>query len=138
MRSRTGRRIEAGWRVAALCALALAAVPVIASAHGFSAAGAKKPAYDISSLELVGSGGFATENKHAQIRVTVCLRKRSEGRFLAVRCEMATDSDRRVRAGVSVPGCVDGVWRTTTLGEAINRRGVVAHSVSKVSARFVC
>lgn len=138
MRPRFASRPRTAWWIAGLCALALAAVPVIAAAHGSATAGAKKPAYDASALELVGRGGFATERKHAAIRVTVCLRKRSNGRFLAVRCETSTDTDRRVRGRVAVPGCVDGVWRTTAFGEAINRRGVVAHTASKVSAKLVC
>jgi hypothetical protein len=125
---------------AAVCvAAALVAAPVSGVlAHGSFQAHARQPAFDRSALQLVGSGGYATERRHQQIRVTVCLRKRYGDRFFAVRCMTDYDSDRRVRAQVSVPGCVEGVWRTTALGEALGRGGEWTHAAFDASPRFTC
>jgi hypothetical protein len=129
-----GRRISAS-----LCALAaLVLAPTMVSAHGASTAHAVRPAFDSGALRLVGSGGYATERRHQQIRVTVCLRKRYGSRFFTVRCETDYDTDRRVRAQVSVPGCVDGVWRTTALGEALGRGGEWTHDAFDASAIHRC
>lgn len=123
---------------AVLAVAALVAAPVSVWAHGSSRAHARAPAFDSSALRLVGSGGYATERRHRQIRVTVCLRKRYGARFFAVRCMTDYDNDRRVRAQVSVPGCVDGTWRTTALGEAMGRGGGWTHAALDVSPRFRC
>jgi hypothetical protein len=124
---------------ASLCALAaLAAPPAFVFAHGASSAHAVRPAFDSGALRLVGSGGYATERRHQEIRVTVCLRKRYGSRFFTVRCETGYDSDRRVRARVSVPGCVDGVWRTTALGQALGRGGEWTHDAFDASAPHRC
>ena len=125
--------------VAGLGALAaIAAVPVIALAHGGFGAHARQPVFDSSTLQLVGSGGYGTERKHAGIRVTVCLRKRYNGRLFTVRCQTDTDTDRRVKAEVSVPGCVDGVWRTTASGQALGKSGEWTHDDLDVSPPFRC
>jgi hypothetical protein len=126
------------WCGAALVLAALVAAPMSVLAHGSFQAHARQPQFDSGSLRLVGSGGYVTERRHQQIRVTVCLRKRYGSRFFAVRCMTDSDSDRRVRAQVSVPGCVDGVWRTTALGEALGRSGEWTHAAFDASPRFVC
>jgi hypothetical protein len=123
---------------AASVLVALVAAPVSVLAHGSFQARAQQPTFDSSALRLVGSGGYATERRHQQIRVTVCLRKRYGARFFAVRCMTDYDSDRRVRAQVSVPGCVDGVWRTTALGEALGRSGEWTHAAFDASPRYSC
>jgi acyl dehydratase len=135
-RGSNGRRLRLG---AALALFAvLAAAPVLALAHGGSSARAVRPVFDKDTLRLVGSGGYATERRHREIRVTVCLRKRYGSRFFTVRCETDTDTDRRVRARVSVPGCVEGVWRTTALGEALGRDGEWSHAAFDASPRHRC
>jgi hypothetical protein len=126
-----------------LCALivalaSLAAVPAVVLGHGASGTHAVRPAFDQGALRLVGAGGYATERRHRGIRVTVCLRKRYGGRFFTVRCETDYDDDRRVRARVSVPGCVDGVWRTTALGEAMGRSGEWTHDAFDASLPHRC
>ena len=126
------------WCGAALVLAALVAAPMSVLAHGSFQAHARQPQFDSGSLRLVGSGGYVTERRHQQIRVTVCLRKRYGARFFAVRCMTDSDSDRRVRAQVSVPGCVDGVWRTTALGEALGRAGEWTHAAFDASPRFSC
>jgi hypothetical protein len=70
--------------------------------------------------------------------VTVCLRKRFGSVSFTVRCSTATGSGRRVKASVSVPGCVKGVWRTTVVGEALGRDGNWTDQASAVSRRFRC
>lgn len=131
-------RIRLARRWAAACAaLALIVAPAVL-AHGGFVAHARAPEFDSNALRLVGSGGYATERRHQQIRVTVCLRKRYGGRFFSVRCATDYDNDRRVRAQVSVPGCVDGVWRTTALGEALGRNGQWTHAAFDASPRFTC
>jgi hypothetical protein len=135
-RSDNRRRARLG---AALCLLAVLGVaPVLALAHGGTGAHAVRPAFDTDTLRLVGSGGYATERRHQEIRVTVCLRKRYGSRFFTVRCDTELDSDRRVRARVSVPGCVDGVWRTTALGEALGRSGEWTHAAFDASRLHRC
>jgi hypothetical protein len=124
--------------IAAL-ALVLAALCVAtAQAAGGFRARALRPAYDSSSLELVGGGVYRTKVAHPQLQVTVCLRKRFGRRFFAVRCATATGRGRRVTGQVSVPGCVPGVWRTTAVGGALNRRGAWIGRASSVSRRFRC
>jgi hypothetical protein len=139
--------MTAGWSSSngrrRICALliglaAMAAVPAIALGHGTSSAHAVRPSVERGPLRLVGVGGYATERRHREIRVTVCLRKRYGGRFFTVRCETDYDDDRRVRARVSVPGCVDGVWRTTALGEAMGRSGEWTHDAFDASAPRRC
>jgi len=99
---------------------------------------AGRPHYDSGSLQLVGKGSYRSEKRHAQMRVTVCLRKRTAGRFFDVRCETASASGRRAKAAVSVPGCVKGVWRTSTVGEAFGRGGALLNQSSAVSKPFRC
>lgn len=135
--TRAGSR-AARWFAAISVVAALVAAPVAVLAHGSFQAHARQPQFDQSALRLVGSGGYVTERLHQQIRVTVCLRKRYGARFFAVRCMTDSDSDRRVRAQVSVPGCVDGVWRTTALGEALGRGGEWTHAAFDASPRFSC
>lgn len=132
------KRGAARWLAAASVVGALVAAPVSVLAHGTFQAHARPPEFDSAAIRLVGSGGYRTERRHQQIRVTVCLRKRYGGRFFAVRCMTDYDSDRRVRAQVSVPGCVEGVWRTTALGEALGRGGEWSHASFDASPRFVC
>jgi hypothetical protein len=126
-------------RFALLAAIAaLAAVPALATAHGELAARAAQPAFNEGTLRLIGVGGFGTERRHQSIRVTVCLEKRYRGSFFTVKCRTAYDSDRRVRGRVGVAGCVRGVWRTTTLGQAQGRAGNWTHDASAVSAHYRC
>ena len=84
----------------------------------------------------MGVGGYATSRKHAAIRVTVCLNKRYGGQFFKVQCQTDYDSDKRVKARVSVPGCVKGVWRTTAVGEALGRGGNWGHTATDASRRL--
>ncbi len=124
---------------AALAALALlAATAPGALAHGAFGARAAPPAFNPSTLRLVGVGGYGTGRRHQQIRVTVCLEKRYAGEFFTVKCRTAYDADRRVRARVGVAGCVSGVWRTTASGQALGRDGRWTHDASDASAEFRC
>lgn len=109
-----------------------------ALAAGGGEARARQPAYDSTSLELVGAGSYVSEVTRAQLRVTVCLRKTFGNRSFDVRCETVTGSGRRVKAEVSVPGCVAGLWRTTTTGEALDRNGDPVDSTAAVSRKFRC
>jgi hypothetical protein len=109
-----------------------------AAAVGTFAAHAQRPAYDASSLELRGHGGYTTARKHSELRVTVCLQKRLGGRAFSVRCETGVAAGKRVTAEVSVPGCVQGNWRTTSTGEALNRKGEWVHQASATSAPYKC
>jgi hypothetical protein len=118
--------------------LAAAVTPTLALAHGGSDAAARRPSFDGGSLKLVGVGGYHTTRNHAAIRVTVCLNKRYGGQFFKVQCQTDYDSDRRVKARVSVPGCVRGVWRTTAVGEALGRAGNWGHEASDLSRAFRC
>jgi hypothetical protein len=120
----------------ALSAAALGAVP--AGAAAAAEAHAVKPTYDSGSFELVGGGGYRTDARHSQLRVTVCLRKRFGSVSFTVRCSTTTGSGRRVKGSVSVPGCVKGVWRTTVTGEALGRDGNWIDQASAVSRRFRC
>jgi hypothetical protein len=132
------RKIRAR-RWIALAVLALAALaPALALAHGDSEAAAKRPSFDGSSLKLVGVGGYATSRRHSAIRVTVCLNKRYGGQLFRVQCQTDYDSDKRVKARVSVPGCVRGVWRTSVVGEALGRGGNWGHTATDVSRAFRC
>jgi len=125
----------------ALCVvLALGAViPIVAVAHGTSGAVAKKPNFNSGTQRLSGGGGFGTSRKHSELHIRVCLEKLYGERYFAVRCKNKSRSTARaVTTRVSVPGCVDGVWRTVVFGEAIGRDGTVKHQASKVSATFRC
>jgi hypothetical protein len=135
----TGRRARAMRLGAALCVLAvLGVVPVLALAHGAFDARAKKPSFDSSSLRLVGVGGYGTSRAHSQIRVTACLTKRYRGQFYNISCETNYSTRQRVKANVSVPGCVRGVWKTTALGQAQGRSGAWTHDAYDVSPPFRC
>jgi hypothetical protein len=129
-------------RLALLATLAVAATALVAAvgaeAAGTFAAHAQRPAYDASALELRGHGGYATARKHTELKVTVCLQKRLGARVYAVRCETAVGAGKRVTAEVSVPGCVKGSWRTTSTGEALNRKGEWVHQASATSAPYRC
>jgi hypothetical protein len=109
-----------------------------AEAAGTFAAHAQRPAYDAGALELRGHGGYTTARKHTELRVTVCLQKRLGGRAYPVRCETGVAAGRRVTAEVSVPGCVQGTWRTTATGEALNPKGEWVHQASATSAAYKC
>jgi hypothetical protein len=122
---------------AAVAATALLAA-VAATAAGTFAAHAQRPAYDASTLELRGHGGYTTARRHSELRVTVCLQKRLGGRAFSVRCETGVAAGKRVTAEVSVPGCVQGSWRTTSTGEALNRKGEWVHQASATSTPYHC
>jgi len=130
---RNGRYILA----IALLLAALAASEALAAAGSYEAR-AGRPAYDSSSLQLVGKGAYRTPTRHAQLRITVCLRKRTAGRFFDVRCETAAAKGKRVKAQVSVPGCVKGIWRTSAVGEAFDRSGNLINQAGAVSRPFRC
>jgi hypothetical protein len=130
-------------RHAALATLALALAALFAAvgaeAAGTYAAHAAKPAYDTTSLELTGHGGYTTVRKHTELRVTVCLQKKLGGRSFSVRCATGTAANaKRVTADVGVPGCVAGAWRTTSTGEALNPKGEWVHQASATSAPYRC
>ena len=110
----------------------------VAGADGGYTARARQPEYESSSLQLIGAGAFASESGRASLRVTVCLRKRFGRQSFDVRCETASKVGRRVKAQVSVPGCVAGAWRTTTVGEAFDREGVLLNQSTAVSRKFRC
>ena len=114
----------------------LAAVGAVAA--GTFAAHAQRPAYDASALELRGHGSYTTARVHSELRVTVCLQKQLGGRAFSVRCETGVAAGKRVTAEVSVPGCVKGSWRTTSTGEALNRKGEWVHHASATSAPYRC
>jgi hypothetical protein len=129
-------------RVAILATALLAAAALVgavgAAAAGSFAAHAQRPAYDTTTLELRGHGGYTTATRHRELKVTVCLQKRLGGRAFSVRCESAAAAGKRVTAEVTVPGCVKGTWRTTSTGEALNRKGEWVHAASATSAPFKC
>ena len=137
---RTDRAISR--RLALLATLVVAATVLLAAvgaeAAGTFAAHARRPAFDASTLELRGHGGYTTARKHTELRVTVCLQKRLGGRAFSVRCATGTAAGKRVSAEVGVPGCVRGTWRTTSTGEALNRKGEWVHQASATSAPFRC
>jgi hypothetical protein len=135
MRKISRRVALLGTAVLALTAL-YAAVGV--DAAGTFAAHAGRPSYDSGALELKGHGGYTTARAQAELRVTVCLRKRLGGHSFSVRCATGTGSGRRVSADVSVPGCVKGSWRTTATGEALDKKGAWVHRASATSAPFRC
>jgi hypothetical protein len=110
--------------------IALAALPVLALAHGGAAAIAERPAFEEASLTLIGDGSYTTERRHQAVRVMVCLRKRYRDRFVKIRCARDSDDDRSVSARVSVPGCVRGAWRTTAVGQALGRGGRWTHGAT--------
>lgn len=123
--------------IAACAALGVLAAP--AAGHGGEGALAKRPVVKEGPLRLVGAGGYETERNHAgEVRVTVCLEKRYSSGFVAVRCNSRSASDRRVVARVSVPGCVRGVWRTVTYGQAQNAAGDWRHAATDTSRRYRC
>lgn len=120
-----------------LTGLAMVAAPAVG--HGGATALAKRPSKIEDPLRLVGAGGYATDRRHAGgVRVTVCLERRSSGNFVAVRCNTNTAQGRNVRARVSVPGCVRGVWRTVAYGQAQNAAGEWRHAAIDASRRFRC
>jgi hypothetical protein len=129
-------------RVALLGAVVLAAMGLYAAvgadAAGTFAAHAARPGYDTGALELKGHGGYATARRHTELRVTVCLQKRLGGRSFSVRCATGTAAGKRVSAEVGVPGCVQGSWRTSATGEALNPKGEWVHHASATSAPFRC
>jgi hypothetical protein len=129
-------------RRAFLATVALAATALFAAvdaeAAGTYAAHAQRPGYDASALELRGHGGYTTARTHTELKVTVCLQKRLGGRVYPVRCETGVAAGRRVTAEVSVPGCVAGTWRTTSTGEALNRKGEWVHQATATSAPYKC
>lgn len=131
-RSRTVGRAAIG-----AIAVVLIAVPVIALAHGGYGAIANQPNFNERTLRLVGRGGYVTEKRHQAVRVVVCLQKRYGSRFFRVRCKTATDGDRGVRGRVSVPGCVEGDWRTTAVGQAFGR-GKWKHTDREISSAMRC
>ena len=137
---RTDRAISR--RLALLATLVVAATVLLAAvgaeAAGTFAAHARRPAFDASTLELRGHGGYTTARKHTEVRVTVCLQKRLRGRAFSVRCETGVAAGRRVTAEVSVPGCVKGSWRTTSTGAALNRKGEWVQKASATSAPYNC
>lgn len=128
---RNGRYIV----VIALLLAAFAASEALAASYS---AHARRPAYDSASLSLIGQGSYRIAGKPTQLRVTVCLRKRTAGRFFDVRCETASAEGRRVKGSVSVPGCVAGVWRTFAVGEKLGRGGSWINQSSAVSKPFRC
>jgi hypothetical protein len=123
--------------IAALVASAVLAT-VDATAAGTFAAHAARPAYDTTSLELTGHGGYTTLRKHSELKVTVCLQKKLGGRAYSVRCETGVGAGRRVTAEVGVPGCVKGTWRTTSTGEALSPKGEWVHQATAASTPFRC
>ena len=99
---------------------------------------ARKPSFDHSSLSLVGAGAYTSETAKAELRVTVCLIKKFGHKTFTVSCESSSARGRRVKAQISVPGCVSGIWRTSTNGEALNRKGEVVDQSAAVSRKFSC
>jgi hypothetical protein len=127
-----------GRYIAALALLLAALAATEAFAAGSYSAHARRPAYDSATLELLGQGSYRTARPHPELRVTVCLRKRTAGRFFDVRCETATAAGKKVKVQVGVPGCVAGVWRTSSVGETLGRNGTWIHQASAVSKPFRC
>ena len=126
-----------------LAALVLAAAltvfgPAAAQGHGGEAATAREPVVKDDPLRLAGAGIYATDRRHRQVRVTVCLEKRSSGDFVAVRCKTKTADAKRLVARVHVPGCVRGLWRTTVSGEAQGAGGGWRHAATATSDTFRC
>lgn len=109
-----------------------------ALAAGSFQAHANRPAYDGSSLQLTGKGIYRSDSKRKTMRVTVCLRHRIGKRFFDVRCATTSGSGKKVKGQVSVPGCVKGAWKTTVLGEALDRNGNLLNQSSAASRVFRC
>ena len=127
--------------IAAALALlaAMAVVAPTAIGHGDAIAHAVKPDTREDPLRLVGVGRYGTDRSHAGgVRITVCLARRSGGSFGAVRCNTKSAPGKRVAARVSVPGCVQGVWRTIVYGQAQNAAGEWRHNRIDSSRRFRC
>lgn len=125
--------------LATLCTLiAMGALAPLAQAVATSGARAVQPSYDGGAIRLIGGGGYFASGRHVQIQVTVCLQKRSGSSFIDVRCATQTDTDNRVRARVSVPGCVTGVWRTTAYGQAMGRNGIPKLQAYDASVAYRC
>jgi hypothetical protein len=122
---------------AIVASLALYAA-VGADASGTFAAHAQRPSYDTGALELKAHGGYTTARSHTELKVTVCLRKRLGGRSFSIRCATGTGAGKRVTAEVAVPGCVNGPWRTTATGEALDKKGAWVHRTRATSAPFRC
>lgn len=122
-----------------LVGLLLAALlaPAALAAGSFQAQ-ARRPAYDPASLELSGKGSYRSDSKRKTMRITVCLRKRVGKRFFDVRCETTSASGKKVKGQVSVPGCVSGAWKTTVVGEALDREGNLLDQSSAASRIFHC
>jgi hypothetical protein len=132
------RRIPRG-ALLALLALALAGlVGAVGAAAANYSARAGTPSYDSSSLQLTAGGSYRTAKRHTQLRVTVCLNHKVGARFFQVRCATATAAGKRVLGAVAVPGCVKGNWRTTAVGEALDRQGAWIHQATATSAPFRC
>jgi hypothetical protein len=129
---RNGRYILA---VGTILAVLLAADALAAGSYQ---AQARRPAYNSSALELVGNGLYRSDSKHKTMRVTVCLRKRVGKRFFDVRCATASGSGKKIKGQVSVPGCVAGAWKTTVVGEALDRNGSLLNQSSAASHIFRC
>lgn len=130
-------RRRTGALVALISLLAIVALVPIAQA-ATSSARAGKPSYSSSTLRLSGGGGFKATGKSASVFVTVCLQKRSGGTFIDIRCNSNSSGGRSVSARASVPGCVKGSWRTTSVGYATTRTGSTKLPDYSVSGVFRC
>jgi hypothetical protein len=131
-------QVKRGRYILALALLAAVLSAQLAVAGEGYEARARKPSFDRSTLSLSGVGSYVSQSFKAELRVTVCLTKKFGRRTFTVNCESASGRGRRVKAQVSVPGCVRGTWRTTTSGEALNRRGDVVDRSSTASRKFSC
>ena len=116
----------------------LASLPALAPGHGAYDANARPPVFNEATIRLVGAGRYVAENPHRGVRVIVCLQKLYNDRFFTVKCNARRDGDRGVRAHVAVPGCVEGVWRTTAFGQVLGRGGRWTHGALAESATKQC
>lgn len=123
---------------AAVVLVALLACTGPAFAAGGFEARARRPVFDSSALELIGAGGYRSATPSRAVRVTVCLRKRYGRRLFDVRCASASANNQAVRAQVTVPGCVSGIWRTTALGETLGPHGNWVDRATSVSRAYRC
>ncbi len=130
------RRGGALFALLALIAI-IAAVP-LADAAGSSVARAGKPVFNKSAVRLMGVGAYASRERSASVTVTVCLQKRTRGSFINIRCRSRHSGERSVKARVSVPGCVRGAWRTSTVGQATTRSGGSKLPAAAVSGVYRC
>jgi hypothetical protein len=137
MRPAPSRLSRTARLVALMSAVVALALPLLAQAHGSSDATAVRPQFNSDTLRLVGVGAYVTERPHRALRIKVCLRKKYGRRFFKVRCNTRTGDGRAISARVGVPGCVDGVWRTTAAGQALGRKGW-RHAAVDRSARVRC